>query len=584
MTRRASILAYSLAIALGLLGLQSWSIAVGRVEQRVIAAIEARTGLVVTGMERAEIALLPLPRISVSNVRFTQRDGLLAGSAVRIKARARLLPLLIGRFSFNRIDLVAPQIDVAVPNDSGNVTDWLAPPLAYLENLRNQSRIVIASGSIFIRAQGAIQSVLRDVNLYLEERDPQEPINLSGSLTWRGIPTELSLLWPMADGRAKTALSVTSSLVKLRFEGSRSGPHDPVINGQLALSAPSLSELLGWFDEKPRLAAAIGSLTLAADAQIKPHEVSLSNAVASLDGERLDGAIKLGDAGERLSLSGTLAGANLDLGRLVSRLQIPALGSAGDAPLTFDSWTAQDIDLRVSVDAARANGARLADVATYLLVKKGRFEAGLLRANAYGGSAKGRFLAVTAPGGVDVKLQIGLDKVNFGQAADDVPQLARLGGTGGIQINLDGLGHTVDEVIASLSGRANLALRQGEISGIALAELLRRAERSPALVLRDWRQGKTSFETATANAGIANGLLVLTDAQMSGPSYKLMLAGTASLPARTLDMSALLTPVNGSLRLPFTLKGPMDDPALELDLDATLRPAGAQAFPTLLTR
>jgi hypothetical protein len=56
MTRRASILAYCLIIALVLLGLQSWSIAVGRVEQHVISAIEQRTGLVVTARERAEIA------------------------------------------------------------------------------------------------------------------------------------------------------------------------------------------------------------------------------------------------------------------------------------------------------------------------------------------------------------------------------------------------------------------------------------------------------------------------------------------------------------------------------------------------
>lgn len=584
MTRRASIFAYSLVLALGLLGLQSWSIAVGHVEQRVIAAIEERTGLVVSELERAEIALLPLPRISLSHVVFSQRDGVLAGKAVRVRARARLLPLLAGRFSFDRIDLVAPQIDIAVPAGSETLSDWLASPLRWLETLRSQSRIVVTAGSIFLRTGGAIQSVLRDVNLTIDERAPDQPLALAGGFNWRGVPTEVSLLWPMAAAGNKTVLSVSSALMKLRFDGMRSGSGDEaVINGEIALSTPSLPELLGWFGQQPRLAAAIGALTLAADAQIKPREVSLSNATASLDGDRLVGAIKLGDAGGRLSVSGTLAGAALDLGRLVARLQLPSLDNAADTPLAFDAWTAQDIDLRVSVDAARAGGARLADVATYLLVKKGRFEAGLLRAGAYGGSAKGRLLAFAAPGGIDVKIQAGLDKVNFGQAAADLPSL-RLSGTGGMQLNLDGVGRTLDEVLASFNGKASLALRQGELGGIGFADLLRRAERSPATALRDWRQGRTPFESATAQAGIANGLLVLTEAQMAGANYRLTLAGSASLPTRQLDMTALLSPVSGPLRLPFTLKGPVDNPELEPEPRALLQPTGATEAPSPLTR
>ena len=86
MTRRASILGYCLAIAVLLLGLQSWSIAVARIEQNVVAAIAARTGLVVTRHERAEIALLPLPRISLSNVEFSHGGGALTGTALRLRA------------------------------------------------------------------------------------------------------------------------------------------------------------------------------------------------------------------------------------------------------------------------------------------------------------------------------------------------------------------------------------------------------------------------------------------------------------------------------------------------------------------
>ncbi len=584
MTRRAAIIAFSLVVAIGLLGSRSWDVALGRVQRAAVSAIEERTGFVVKAIERAEIALLPLPRISLSQVAFSQRDGALSGEAVRVKAQLRLLPLLGGRISFDRVDLIAPRIDVAVPAGSDGVTEWLSTPLAEFERLQSQSKIVIRSGSVFLRANGAIQSVVRDLDLVIDERSLNEPLALSGSLNWRGVPTEVSLLWPMVGGSAKTALSATSSLLKLRFEGTRSGPGAPVINGLLALSTPSLPELFGWFGEESRLASALGTVAVSADIQVKPREVSFNNAIVSLDGERLDGAIKLADAGGRFALSGTLAGVTLDLGRLVDRLPVPVVDAADTAPFDLDAWTARDIDLRISVDSVRLKGAKLTDVATYLLVKKGRFETGLLRASAYGGSVKSRLLAVGVPAGVDVKLQAGLDKVNIGQAASDLPQLARLSGTGGLQLTLDGVGRSFDELLGSLTGRANLAARQGEIGGVAFGELLRRAERSPAQALREWRQGKTPFETISANAGIAGGLLALTEAQMTGSNYRFNLAGSASLRTRNLDMTALLTSPNGNLKLPFRLKGPIDVPAFDIEAEAFLSPAGASLVPTLLTR
>jgi AsmA protein len=171
---------------------------------------------------------------------------------------------------------------------------------------------------------------------------------------------------------------------------------------------------------------------------------------------------------------------------------------------------------------------------------------------------------MATPGGIDVKLGGGFDKVNLGQAGADLPQFARLSGTGGLQFNLDGLGRSLPEVLGSLSGKATLALRQGELGGFAFGELLRRAERNPELALRDWRQGRTTFETASANAVIANGILTLSDAQMAGSGYRLTLIGTAALPSQTLDMAALLQPVTGALRLPFSLTGPFAAPTLEL--------------------
>ena len=218
------------------------------------------------------------------------------------------------------------------------------------------------------------------------------------------------------------------------------------------------------------------------------------------------------------------------------------------------------------------------------MVKKGRFEAGLLRAGAYGGSARGRFLALAAPAGIDVKLQAGLDKVNLVKAAADLPELARLSGTANLQLSLDGAGQTQEQIVASLTGKAAFTARQGELGGFAFADLLRRLERNPKLLLRDWRQGKTAFETATVNFSVANGVASATESQMAGAGYRLGLSGTVSLPWRWFDLAAALSPASGALQIPFILRGPLDNPAFELDADALPRAGAAATFPIQLLR
>jgi ABC-type tungstate transport system permease subunit len=47
---------------------------------------------------------------------------------LRVRATVQVLPLLLGRFGFDKIELVGPQIDVAVTGPSESFADWLASP------------------------------------------------------------------------------------------------------------------------------------------------------------------------------------------------------------------------------------------------------------------------------------------------------------------------------------------------------------------------------------------------------------------------------------------------------------------------
>lgn len=581
MSRRALLIGFAVAALLLTLGLRSWNLALSQVERSVVAGIEARTGLKVTGMRRAEIAILPLPRISLSDVSFVDPQGVLSGKAARLRARARLLPLIGGQLDFDRIDLVAPEIDVAAGEAGGSYALWLDRILGYLARLDSQTRLVLNSGSVMMRSESTVLTTLRDVNLLIEERTAQAPVALAGSFTWRGEATKVDILWPVAGERARTAFSFGSRLMNLRLNGTRSAAQGTT-SGQVEFSTKSLSDALAWIGPRPRIASLVRQVELTAQAQIGPGSAALDSVVAMVDGHQLEGALKLDGAMPNWALSGTLAGAEFDLGRLLRQAepQMPAgSNETADTPLEFDGWTTNDVDLRLSLDSARIGAARFGDLAAQLLIRKGRFEASLLRASAYGGSARARILATPVAAGADVKLQLGLEKVNLALIADDLPALARLSGTATGQLAFDGVGSSLEQVVSSLTGRAGLTIRQGEFRGIAFPDLLRKAEKPPTSA-RDWRQGKSSFETLQLSALANLGVLYITDTQIAGSGYNVVLNGTADLTRRWLDLNGALSSTTTSARVPFDLRGPFFGAAFTPEIDAALRPIGP-AIPLL---
>lgn len=582
MKRRHFIALSLLALIVGALGLRSWDLAVDRIQTHVASGIRNWGGIDIASVEKANIALLPLPRIKLQRVVFTGDDDRVSGRAREVVARLRLLPLVWGRLGFDRIDLRAPEIELKLSSEAEAPRDWVQGVIDSLGRVSRDARIVVTAGTLFIRRGELVGTVVRDVNVVLNERGPEDPIALNGSVNWRGAVTEVSAVWPLAAGRAPASMSARSPLAMAEIQGERTGAGEPVFQGRLRFETSSLPEAVAWVGNPPRLAGALGKVSLAAEVRMSPRETALSQIKLSLDGETLEGALTLAAGEERWGLTGTLAGTSLDIGRLYERLEGAAGGQspAGETPLDFESWTSHDIDLRVSVDAARAGPARLGGVATQLLVKKGRFEAALLRADAYGGAIRGRLLAAPAHAGVDVKLQAGLDRISLGQAASAFPALARISGSAGAQIALEGAGRNAEELRQAIAGKVSVTLRQGEIAGFGFADLMRRGDRNPLTVLRDWRQGKSAYDSATLNALVQNGSVFVQEAVMTAPNWRLMLAGTGSLVTRRLELEGALSGATGTPRLPMTLRGPIADPTMAIDGAALLREPASLTTPT----
>ena len=99
----------------------------------------------------------------------------------------------------------------------------------------------------------------------------------------------------------------------------------------------------------------------------------------------------------------------------------------------------------------------------------------------------------------------------------------------------------------------------------------------------EFRTGRTPYDKLSVALKIAQGTVTVEDMKIVGPAVRLALAGSASVPARELDLkgtAALIETKKTSaapFELPFIVQGTWDDPIMLPDAEALIRRSGAAA-------
>jgi len=143
----------------------------------------------------------------------------------------------------------------------------------------------------------------------------------------------------------------------------------------------------------------------------------------------------------------------------------------------------------------------------------------------------------------------------------------------------------VYDLTKGLNGTAGLTSRNGAIAGFNVEQLLKRIERRPLSGGGEFRTGKTPYESLTVNLKIIQGVANVEEVRMEGPNVGLALTGSASIPARELDLrgtaSLLSVAARGAaapapaFELPFMVQGPWDDPIILPDPQSRIQRSGA---------
>src|SRR5262249_55797216 len=141
---------------------------------------------------------------------------------------------------------------------------------------------------------------------------------------------------------------------------------------------------------------------------------------------------------------------------------------------------------------------------------------------------------------------------------------------------------SVYELTQSLDGSVNLTSKKGTVAGFSLEQLLKRFERTPLASRGDFRSGKTPYDALSIDLKVIQGTAGIQGMRMDAPGLRVALIGSASVPARELDLKGVASLLTGrdaapSFELPFLITGPWDSPLVLPDAQALFNRTGAAA-------
>jgi AsmA protein len=158
----------------------------------------------------------------------------------------------------------------------------------------------------------------------------------------------------------------------------------------------------------------------------------------------------------------------------------------------------------------------------------------------------------------------------------------KLSGRGNLNVSLAASGSSPFGLAQSLNGSATLTGHDGAISGFNVEQLLKRLQRRPLSGGGNFRNGSTPYDNLTVSVKFSEGTATAEDVRIEGPTSRVTLTGTASVPSREFDLKGVASLTSGAnsasaFDLPFVVQGPWDDPLIFPDPDSLIRRAPAAA-------
>lgn len=599
MKRLGTPIAALLGVALIALIATPWLINRDALRKAVEAQIRDVTGLELNVTGSIDISVLPASYISFHGVGL--KGGGTSAPALQVDvltANLRLLPLLLQRFEIADLTLLRPHIHVNLkPDGESNWTPFIQTIARTMkpgaENQVSFSEIRIQDGVLdYEDAATHATEQFDDIDLSLAWPSISRSFAATGQFDWRGERVDGSISFSdfvaaLSGDRSGLKARIASAPLKLAFDGNVANRTSPMMEGTLTIDSPSLRNALRWTGQPQPASGGFGRFALKARANVVGASIALTNVNVELDGNAAEGVMTYANNG-RQTLQATLAADALDFTPYISTFRLLASGAHDWNRQLFDlnGLSTTDLDMRLSAAKLTVGSTKLGRTAIGANLRNGTLALSVGEAQVYGGIAKGSFGIARSDTVADIKAQFQFTDVDLQACAAELFGLNKLSGRGNINVSLVASGSSPFGLVQSLDGSATVTGHDGAISGFNAEQLLKRLERRPLSGGGNFRSGSTPYNNLTIAVKFSDGIATAEDIRIEGPSTKITLTGTASVPTREYDMkgvASLNTP--SGFQLPFMVQGPWDDPLIFPDPESLIRQSpAASPFLDLLKR
>ncbi|MCH7370249.1 AsmA family protein [Aeromonas sp. MR16] len=351
---------------------------------------------------------------------------------------------------------------------------------------------------------------------------------------------------------------------------------------------------------RPQLALKLAGF---ARAELDKQLITLSNLVMGADDALLsgNGTVRLGAVprvefdlkGDKLDLDGWLGkqgeakAAAPSLATASPAPAAPAQGAQALSSVEPDLSVLKLVDLagRLQLGNLRVKGLDLSAVDLRLALAGGQLSFSQFNAGVAGGqvSANGVLDARQQPASYQVHKRV--QGVDVRPLLQTLAQSDLLEGKGDLEVQVQGHGLSEQALRSQMQGKVSLALHDGALHGVNLAQMIREARATltgkGAEQVKEVR--KTDFSALTASFQLANGIASSNDIQLAAPALRVQGQGQTALVPETLDFLFLTSVVESSkgqggktvdelkdISIPVRIGGHWQAPSYRLDVKELL--------------
>jgi len=572
----------------------SWLTDRAAVLRAVENQLRAATGLDLVVEGDSDVSLFPGSYVVLHRVGLRGSGAEPPLSVGSLTANLRLVPLLMRRFEIADVTLDQPRILVTRSADGRSNWTPIIETLAQtikpgVNSPVSFSEIRVKDGLLVYRDDARqVQETVTGADMSFAWPSISRSFAATGQFDWRGerIDGSVSIndfIAALSGERSGIKARIAGRLLKFAFDGAVADGASLMMEGTLTADSTSLRDALHWIGHDVPGENGFGRFALKARASLVGPTVALTNVNMEIDGNVTEGVLTYSND-TRQTLQATLASETLDISPYISTIRLLASGARDWNRQTFDlrSLASTDLDVRLSAAKVMAGSLRFGRTAIGANLRNGTLALSVGEAQVFGGVLRGSFGLTRADASASIKSQFQFMDVDLEAFAAEVFGNRKLAGHGNLNVALEAAGSSAYELTQSLDGTVTLTGHDGALLGFNVDQLLHRLERRPLSGAGEFRSGRTPFSILNVALKFDNGVATLDDTRIEGPSVRVTLSGTASVPAREYDLKGVASLVSApntppAFELPFVVQGPWDDPLIFPDSDALIRRSPASA-------